>query len=225
MAPAWGSASASPFCTKLETWLRMADLPHEARVLTGPPRSPNRKVPYVQLPDGRLLADTGPIIATLTAEYGVTLDAELDAEQRARTTFLTRLLEDHFYWFLIWDRWAVASHWARTKVTYFGALPVPLRWLVPIIARRGVLRAMHGQGFGRMNDEALLERARQDLDALSQSLGERSFFIDEPSSIDATAHAFLSAALRPPFDGPLQRLVAEYPSLTAFCDRVDARWY
>lgn len=225
MAPAWGSASASPFCTKLETWLRMAELPHEARVLTGLPRSPNRKVPYVELADGRLLADTGPIIATLSAEQGVALDADLDAEQQATATLITRLLEDHFYWCIIWDRWAVASHWAQTKVTYFGSLPVPLRWLVPIIARRGVLRAMHGQGFGRMSDDAIVDRAKRDLEALSQLLSDREFFLGIPSSIDATAHAFLSAALRPPFEGPLQRLMGEYPSLTAFCDRVDARWW
>ncbi len=37
---AWGMPSISPFCTKLETWLRMTGLAFEARFLSFPVRSP-----------------------------------------------------------------------------------------------------------------------------------------------------------------------------------------
>ena len=37
LGPCWGMPSGSPFCTKLETWLRMVELPYEARVITGLP--------------------------------------------------------------------------------------------------------------------------------------------------------------------------------------------
>lgn len=57
--PCWGMPSTSPFCIKLESWLRMAGLAYEARVLKGPPRSPNGKVPYVELPTAGCCATRG----------------------------------------------------------------------------------------------------------------------------------------------------------------------
>ncbi len=201
----------------------MVEIPYRAQVLRRPPRSSNGKVPYVELSDGTIVADSHAIIASLTASRGVILDDALGADLRAQVALLTRMLEDHFYWVVVWDRWAVAEHWPLTRQAYFGTLPVPLRWLVPPIARRGVRAALRGQGFGRMPGEAILERARQDLAVLSQVLGEREAFLGRASSVDATAYAFLSAALRPPFDGPLQHAVARHANLVAFCERMEQR--
>jgi glutathione S-transferase len=223
--PCWGLPSTSPFCIKLESWLRMSGLPFEARVLRGLPRSLTGKVPYVELSDGRLLADSGAIIETLTAERGVDLDAGLDERERAVATAVTRMLEDHFYWALAWDRWMVPAHWQETRVAYFARLPGPLRWLVPPLARRGVRRALHGQGFGRMSSEAILARAERDLVALAGLLGEQQALLGRPASLDATLYAFLVCALRPPFDGPLQRAAARHTNLVAFCERFERRWW
>lgn len=223
--PCWGLPSSSPFSIKLESWLRMAGIAYEPRVLQSLPRSPTRKIPYVDLPDGRLVADSGVIIDTLTAERGVGLDAGLDERARGLATAVTRLLEDHFYWAIAWDRWVPPSHWAQTRVAYFGKLPGPVRWLVPPLVRRGILRALHGQGFGRMTDAAIMARVERDLDALSALLGEREHLLGRPASVDATLYAFLACALRPPFDGPLQRAVARHAGLVAYCERFERRFW
>lgn len=203
----------------------MAGLSYESRVLRSLPRSATGKIPYVDLPDGRLLADSGVIIDTLAAERAIDLDAGLDLHARALATAVTRLLEDHFYWAIAWDRWVPPRHWALTRVAYFGGLPGPLRWLVPPLARRGVLRALHGQGFGRMTDAAIMQRVERDLAALVGLLGDREHLLGRPASVDATLYAFLACALRPPFGGPLQRAVAKHPSLVAYCDRFAATWW
>ena len=223
LRPCWGMASGSPFCVKLDAWLRMAGLPFEVRVLEGLPKSANGKAPYVVLPDGRTIADSAVIMETLAHERGLTLDEGLDDDQRALATAVTRMLEDHFYWVIAWDRWVPAEHWALTREAYFGAMPIPLRWLVPPIARRGMKRSLDGQGFGRMTDALILERADRDLEALSRLLGDEEHLLGRPSSLDATVFAFVTAASDPPFDGPLQRLVARRDNLVAFCDRVRAR--
>lgn len=89
MAPLWGMPSPSPFCTKLETWLRMAGIPYTAKVLQGPPRSATGKIPYLELPDGSTLADSGRIIEALTEARGVRLDDHLSARDRSAVGALT----------------------------------------------------------------------------------------------------------------------------------------
>src|SRR5688500_19262684 len=84
LVPTWGAPSPSPFAIKLQTWLRMAKIEHRARVLKSPPRSSTGKVPYVELDNGRRLADSQSIIETLGRERGVDLDVHLDAAARAR---------------------------------------------------------------------------------------------------------------------------------------------
>lgn len=223
--PCWGMPSTSPFCIKVETWLRMAELAYEPRVITGPPKSPNKKVPYVERPDGSVLADSGHIIATLTAGHGVMLDEGLDARQRADVLAITRMLEDHFYWAVAWDRWAIDEHWAQTKKAYFGTLPWPLPWLAPPFLRRSVLRSIDGQGFGRMTTEAIVARAQADLDALAVFLGNQEHMLGRPSSLDATVFAFLEAATSPPWDGPLKHAAERHDNLIRFRDAMKRRWF
>ncbi len=223
--PCWGAPSTSPFSVKLETWLRMAEVPYEARVLTRPPRSSTGKIPYIERADGRLLADSGVIIDTLTRERGVTLDEGLTPRQRALATTITRTLEDHFYWALAWDRIAIEAHWRETRAAYFGELPWPLPWLVPRLLRRGMLRALHGQGFGRMSEGEIVDRVRRDLGALAELVEGPSAVFGRPSSVDATVYGFLLTARCAPWDGPLQRAVNEHGALARLCDAIARRYW
>lgn len=221
----WGLPSTSPFSIKLEAWLRMAQVPFEVRVLRGRPRSASGKIPYVELPDGRIIGDSAVIMQTLTDERGVSLDEGLSAEQRATATAITRMLEDHFYWAIVWDRWAVPEHWALTRSAYFGFMPAPLRVLGGALLRRGVIKALHAQGFGRMPPEQIVRRAQQDLEALALRLGDAEHILNRPCGLDATVFAFVASALRPPFDGPLQQAVRRHDNLVSWCERFEARWW
>ena len=53
--PAWGLTTASPFCQKLETYLRMAGIEHQVVVERDTRRAPKGKLPYIEEADGRLL--------------------------------------------------------------------------------------------------------------------------------------------------------------------------
>jgi glutathione S-transferase len=97
--PAFGLPNASPFCLKLETWLRMAGLPYEAprMTLSAMGRSPKGKLPYIV--DGeKTIADSSFIVDYLTATYGVALDGWLIAGQRAQALAFQRLMEENLYW-------------------------------------------------------------------------------------------------------------------------------
>ena len=58
---ALGLPNASPFCMKLETYLRMTGLPFEVRPVTDPRRAPKGKLPYID-DGGTVLADSNLIL-------------------------------------------------------------------------------------------------------------------------------------------------------------------
>lgn len=99
-APAFGLPNASPFCMKVETWLRMAGLPYE-RVNSGDVlRAPKGKLPVID-DDGTRVADSSFIIDYLKARCGDPLDAALTSRQRALAVALQRLFKDSLYWALL----------------------------------------------------------------------------------------------------------------------------
>jgi glutathione S-transferase len=117
--------SASPFCVKLETWLRMASLPYEARADFAPFRAPKGKAPYVTLEDGSVLSDTSFILERLGQRPEVTLDRHLTPEQRALSLLVQRTVENHLYFAILWTRWIDADGWAILQGTYFQDTPAP----------------------------------------------------------------------------------------------------
>ncbi|MDH5671597.1 MAG: glutathione S-transferase family protein [Myxococcales bacterium] len=221
----WGLPNPSPFCAKLETWLRMAAVPYETRTITGPPKSKSGKMPYIERPDGSVMSDSTAIIETLSRERGIDLDAALSPEQRGMSVLLQRSLEEHLYFLMLHERWVDEGGWARCRADYFGTMPAPVRLLVVPFVRRQVTRDARGQGLSRLSDAERLGRARADLDAISAVLGERDFFFDQPSNIDATAFAFLINATQTPLDLPLHREAAKRENLVRYVARMGERYY
>src|SRR5262245_57526176 len=72
----------SPFCCKLETWLRIAGIPYDIVDTPNPRKGPKRKLPFIQ-DAGLRMGDTSVIIAHLTKTRGIDPDARLDRSQRA----------------------------------------------------------------------------------------------------------------------------------------------
>jgi glutathione S-transferase len=89
--PAWGLPNPSPFCMKVETYLRMASLPYEAINNAVPFKAPKKKLPYIE--DGtRLVADSGFILKYLKLNYGDILDENLSDHEKARAHALSRFV-------------------------------------------------------------------------------------------------------------------------------------
>jgi len=224
-APAFGLPNASPFCMKLETYLRMASLPFELVNSGDVSKAPKRKLPYID-DDGTLVADTSFIIEHLKARYGDPLDAALSPQQRAVATAFQRLFEENLYWALVQTRWADDAGWQKTRQAFFGTLPAPLRWFLPNLARRGLLAEMRGQGMGRHSVTEIQAIGCRDVTAVADFLADKPYMLGEqPSSLDATAHAFLANLLWAPVDSPLQRHARTRPTLEAYCQRMKARYF
>ncbi|MFO1337326.1 MAG: glutathione S-transferase family protein [Burkholderiaceae bacterium] len=224
-APAFGLPNASPFCMKLETYLRMAGLPFE--LVNGDVlKAPKKKLPYIVDDDGTVVADSQFIIEHLKRRHGDPLDAALSAQDRAVATAFQRLFEENLYWAVVHTRWADEAGWALTRQAFFGTLPPPLRWLLPPLARRGLLSQMRGQGMGRHGAAEIHAIGCRDVTAVADFLADKPFILgDQPNSLDATAYAFLANLLWAPVDSAIQRQARQRPNLEAYCQRMKARYY
>lgn len=223
--PAFGLPNASPFCMKVETYLRMAGLPYECPRGADLRKSPKGKMPYIE-DAGRIVADSSFIIDYLKATYGDTLDARLTPVERATALAVQRLIEENLYWSVLYTRWIDEAGWAVTRKAFFDWMKPPLKWIVPPIARRGLRRELHGHGMGRHTRDEIMTIGCRDLTAVADLLGDKPYLMgSEPTSLDATGYAFLANVLWIPLDSPLKSHAESRANLGAYCARMKARYF
>ena len=215
----------SPYCLKVETYLRMAGLDFQIKPVVDPRKAPKGKLPFIEL-DGQLIADSEIILRRLKV-IGSDLDVHLDAAGRARALCITRLCDEHLAPLLLYFRWVDDEGWAQTRPVVFGKLPLPLHLLVPRLIRNKTRQALRGQGLGRHAPEELLVFAREDLQALSDQLGQSAFFGGaQPCSADAAAYGVLANLILATLETPLNRMAREeFPLLVAYCERVRSQFW
>src|SRR5690606_15668734 len=123
--PAFGLPDPSPFCIKVDLYLRAAGLEFECNPGFQHLRTaPKGKLPYID-DDGTRIADSEFIISHLKAKYGDPLDGGLGAEQRAVAHAFTKMMDENLYWCMMYSRWLDPRTWPTVRETLFGKLPAP----------------------------------------------------------------------------------------------------
>ncbi|CAM2748898.1 Uncharacterised protein [Legionella steigerwaltii] len=222
---AWSLPNPSPFCMKLETYLRMAKLPFEIVTVIDPRKAPKGKLPVIS-DDGRKIADSGFIIDYLQQKYSDPLDGHLTATQKAEALAVRRMLEEHLYWVIVYSRWIDNRYWPTTKEAFFGHLKKPLYYFIPKLIQKKVSQDLYRQGIGRHSATEIYQLGIADLHALSVLLEQSDFCMgNEPTSIDATAYAFLKSIIQPPISSPLQDYAKSHPHFLSYCERMTQMFY
>jgi glutathione S-transferase len=222
--PVWG-LNSSPFCLKLETWLRLAEVPFETKASLNLAKAPKGKFPFI-VDAGHEIGDSNLIIEHLKATRGIDPDAGLDPRRRAEATALQRLFEDHLYFIISYSRWLDREGWAAVAHDYFALLPAPLRPPGRLVMRARIARMLQAQGLGRHTREEIYAFARADLEAIAAYLGDRPFFAgDQLTTVDAVAYGFLANILRVPVETELKRIAQGHANLVAWCDSMEAGLY
>jgi glutathione S-transferase len=223
--PAFGLPNASPFCMKLENYLRMTALPFEIVSSVNLVKAPKGKMPYIE-DNGVRLGDSTLIVNYLKATYGDKLDNWLIPEQSAVALAFQRLMEENLYWCALYTRWIEPEGWEKSRQIFFDKLPPPAKWFVPSLARRGLIKALHRQGMGRHSRDEINAIGKRDITALAHFLGDKPYFMgDRPCSLDATAHAFIANIIWPPVESALKQHARQYPQFEAYCERMRSRYY
>jgi len=216
---AFGEPAASPFCTKAMCLLQLAGVDWQAEDTPDPRKAPKAKLPVLKDGD-KVIPDSEQIREHLEAHHGADFTKGLDADQIAVGRAVSRMVEEHLYFAIVCDRWMEEANWAVVREEYFGQIPALFRGFVTRLVRKQALRQVHNQGMGRHSAEERFARARHDIAAVTQILGDKPFlFGDAPTAADASAVAMLGAAAAAPVPTPTSRLVNEDPMLSAYLQR------
>jgi len=226
-AAAWGSPSLLPACTKANAYLRFCALQPGRDFEVEEPRAAQatwaQQLPVVQA--GAQLLDASSLYSGLRAR-GLDADAPLTAAQRAESAAWSALIEERLGVALLFSWWEEADNYATViRPAFAGRLPIPLCFYMPWTMRR---RA-HSQLARRscLDPEVVYAIGEEALAALAQRLDGLLFFHSgTPSSVDASAFAYLTAILRCPLPSDrLRRCMRGHAQLVSYCERISERYF
>ncbi len=222
---AWGLPSVSPFCLKLDAFLRMTDIPHKTVIAKTPFAAPKRKAPWIDH-EGKSIGDSGFIIDYLRTRFKVDPDAGLSPAERATGHALRRLIEENLYWTMVYDRWIVDENWKVFRDIVLGGVPKPVRYAIAPVARRGVRKQIAGHGIGLHTPDEIQAIGIRDIGALADVLGDKPYFLGEkPTEIDAVAYGQRANIMNTPLKSQVKDEGLRRYNLVAFLGRFRARYY
>ena len=187
--------------------------------------SPNGKVPFLD-DDGTRIADSMLILGHLRQQYGDVLGSGVTPREQAQMLAFNRLIDEHLYWItVVQPRYCDDGDWHR----YLCLIACTDQPSAEVLAfgdawRARVLKGFLNAGWTRMPRDVLYARARADIDALSDQLGERDYFMgDRPRWIDAPVLSILRHTIDPPFSFDTKHYGAGKANLVAYMQRMKER--
>jgi glutathione S-transferase len=221
---AFGLPNLSPFCIKVELYMKMAGLPYKTAI--GDPRkAPKGKIPWID-DDGVIVADSSFIFDHFRKKYGDKLDAPLGQAHRVIALTARRMIEEHLYFALLHMRWGDEEIFAQTRKVIEPLIPAPLRGIVMRKIRKDTLGKLPHQGLGRHKPAEIYELAKQDIDALASLLGNDPYFFGtQPTSFDCTAWAFLASIHATPGKTPMQEHLRAQKNLVDYIGRIGKQYF
>lgn len=213
----YGLPSLSPFCIKVETYLKLVRLPYEIVTEINPLRGPKGKMPFIE-DDGQIIADSSLIISHLKKSHGDPLDRELTATQHATGVSVQRLCEEHLYWILLYARWGDDVGFLATKTSFSQIFPFGVGPIVMPILRRRLLKQAYAQGMLRHNPNEIYQFGSEDLAAIAQLLNVSGPFLfgKRPTSYDASLFAFLAVICSEPAATPLKAAAKSHTAISDY---------
>ncbi|XP_066289725.1 failed axon connections homolog [Branchiostoma lanceolatum] len=211
----------TPFGMKLETYLRMADIPYEPMYDWS--IGPKGKIPWIEY-NGEAMGDSGLIIEFLNREKGVDLNQSLSDADKAVSRAFTKMGEENTYW------GGARYRWIDNFDTVHEVLEVS--WIVKILGllrpvRSTIRENMWAHGIGRHSRDEIEGIVEKDIKAVSTFLGAKPYLMgDEPTEADAAAFGQLSEVCFAFPGSYMERLVTvDCPNLQAYVNRMKNRYW
>ena len=223
---AFNLVDPSPFVTKIDLYLRANNIDFESiPSADNLQKAPKGKLPFID-DDGLIIADSSFIVKHLEQYHNANIDQWLNAKQKATAYLISKSLEENLYWCIVHSRWVDDLSWPTVKANFFGHMPFPLNKIIPIIARRNVIKNITGHGMGKHSNGEIMTIAQKSLESLSLLLGKKPFiFGPQISSLDITAYAMISSFTQATIDNPMNDMAKKYHNLVAYAQRIQQEYY
>ncbi|XP_037033520.1 failed axon connections homolog [Bradysia coprophila] len=212
--------NASPYVLKLETYLRMAEIPYTFD--TSKPFGSKGKTPWITI-DGQDIADSQLIIEFLNKKLKVDLWKNATAKEKAISQAMRIMLEDHFIHAIAEWRWITALDQIDQIMDMSGIA----YWFIKKAVSRRVKTALTNQGILLHTPEERLGLLTGDLKAVSTFLGESSYFLgEEPTEIDCAIFGVMAQCVYCAPGSPYEKIVSEqFPNIKNYCERMKNKFY
>ncbi len=215
-SPMFNVPNLSPYCMKIEGFLRITEIPFQIIEENDPRKGPKGKLPFIR-DNGVVIGDSELIIDYLESKLEFDVDGHLSSQQKAVHHAFIRMLDEHLYWALVYSRWIEAHNWEVLKKHLFYEIPPPISTFIARRVRKQVRNQLHQHGMGRHNRDDIYTKARKDLEQLSALLADHKWFGgDYVSTLDLTAIAYLSNIMVPELNSPLADYVKEFGNLETY---------
>jgi hypothetical protein len=167
------------------------------------------------------------IIDHLRRRFGDPLGEGATPRENGIMLAFNRLIDEHLYWIaVIQPRYVAETDWQ-----YYLRLIAGTDTISPDLEAFGnawrarVLKGFENGGWTRLPQTTLYSRARLDIDALSDHLGDRPFFMgDRPRWIDASVLSILRHIIDAPFSFDTRHYAATKANLIAYLARMKDRY-
>lgn len=225
----WGIADPSPFCVKLESYLRLAKVAFETPKFFPMlfSKSPKGKFPFVETKKGETIGDSQIIIKHFIAEGHADLDEGLSAEEKAISRAFQRMFDEHLYWAIVYSRWVDEPGWSVISEMFFGFIPPLVRGIIQRKEQNKVIASLKGHGLGRHSREEVYNFAAENIGSASDYLSDKKYFFgkNNPTLIDVVLHAHIINIITPDIDTPLKQKVLSHQNLVDHAHRMDSEIY
>lgn len=215
----------SPFCVKLETYLKMAEIPYEIQFSYENKKFPRHKLPAIK-DEEKLITDSSFVIDHLREKFGNSVDANLSEDQVALAEVIQRTLEDHLVPMMMMWRWSDTDSWPTWRDQIYALAPAVVRSLVPPLVHKHMKKRLWHHGVARYPKAERLLKVDHSLKALSHLLGAQDFiFGDTPCTTDAAIFAVIGNIYFDPSLEEASDILEKYPNLIEHINRMLERYY
>ncbi|KHN81881.1 Failed axon connections -like protein [Toxocara canis] len=219
----------SPFCLKLETWMRMADIPYENVPCGWNVRSCEGTLPFVEL-DGVEHPDSALAIRDLTEVFSKeTMESHLNEEQRAASRAFEAMVESSLMFSVARIRYVerLDEVFKQFPENAFGILTPIIAWFMKRSVGSRAMSVLKTVGIGKHSREEVIYIGNEDLKAVSHYLGSKHYFTGfKPTRVDATLFSVLAQIVYAPYELPQKTLIMdELTNLKEYCDRIRGRYW
>ena len=214
----FGIPDNNPFGLKVDTFLRLSNVPYQLNHTIDASKAPRGQLPYIEDNDV-LITDSNQIIDYVTLEYDVHMDDDLSDQQRALYYVITSMLDNHMYWVMSYSRWQDDNNWPLFMAEFLRCVPQAPKDILEN-ARSHNKKKYYLQGIGRYSVSAVYESGVKNLQALETFLGDNQYmFGSSMYGIDVCCYAFLANIYYFKIDTPLKKFI-EQSSLQSYIERI-----